>query len=97
MEKEILTYANGKVLVVKNKDNSTTVPIFCKICEFPMKSMEDSISYRKHGVCYHCDNRWTNTKGVNWTSGTLPYKESEDWDEYINLRFISSKPIINFK
>jgi len=97
MEKEILTYSNGKVVVVKYKDNSTTVPLFCKICEFPMKTMEDSISYRKHGVCSHCDNRWTNTRGVDWTSGTLPYKESEDWNEYINLRFISSKPIINFK
>jgi len=97
MEKEIISYRNGKVVVVRNKDDTTTVPLFCKVCEFPMKTMEDSISYRKHGVCNHCDNRWTNDRHVNWVSGTLPNKTTEDWDEYISLRYISSKPIINFK
>lgn len=97
MEKEIISYCNDKVIVVKNKDDLTTVPLFCHVCEFPMRTMEDSISFRKHGVCSQCDNRWTFTKGVSWVSGVLPNKNSEEWSEYISLRDISSKPIINFK
>jgi len=97
MSKEILSLENGKVIVVRPKDISTIVPLFCKLCEYPMKTMEDSIAYRKTKVCHHCENAWAKNKNCDISNGIYPNKESEEWLEYIIVRDIASKTIINFK
>jgi len=97
MAKEIVSLENGKVIVVKPMDVSTIVPLFCKLCEYPMKTMEDSISFRKIGVCHYCENSWSKNKNCNIANGLMPNKETEEWLEYIIVRDIASKTIINFK
>jgi len=67
------------------------------MCEFPMKTIEDSIAFRKNGVCSHCDGRWTNDKRVSWSEGRLPDKSWDDWKEYIALRAIYARLLITFK
>lgn len=97
-EQKMKMACNGKVIVIVSKDfEKTTVPLFCPVCEFPMKTKEDGLSYRKHGCCEKCDNRWTDTKGVNWSEGKYPDKTSEEWLEYYNYRLIMSRPIIRIK
>lgn len=97
MDKEILSLENGKIIVIRPKDMSTIVPLFCRCCSFPMKTMDDSISYRKHQVCSKCDDRWTNDKKVDWKTALLPDKSSEDWIEYIELRAFYAKTIITYR
>lgn len=88
---------DGKVIVVSSMDPKSIVPIFCSCCTFPMKSAEDSVSYRKHKVCSKCDGRWTNHPDVDWENGIGPDKTSELWEEFIIERAILARPIIKFE
>lgn len=89
---------NGKIMVIVAKNfEKITVPLFCSICEFPMRTKEDGLSFRKHGCCEKCDNRWTYKPGINWSEGKTPNKLSEEWVEYYSFRLIISKPIIKIK
>lgn len=94
-EKKIKSMCNDKLVLVAPVDTTSIVPLFCSCCSFPMKNSEDSISYRKHGVCDNCDSRWTNKPGVSWPKG--PDKLLKEWDEYIKYRIITSRPVIIFK
>jgi len=85
------------VVIIPSGIERVIVPLFCKICEFPMKTRDDSISFRKVGCCFRCDNRWTNTPGVDWENNKIPDKSSTEWKEYIEERFKLDKTIINFK
>jgi len=62
-----------------------------------MKTLEDSLAHRKHGVCAHCDNRWTNNKSVSWPDGVMPDKTTEFWQEFIETRALYAKPILKLK
>ena len=96
-KKIIETLMNGQLVVVKPEDTSEIVPLFCKICAYAMKTLEDSIAYRKVGVCSKCDGRWTNDKRVNWEEGRYPGRELEEWAEYITERGISARSPIIFR
>lgn len=89
---------NGKVLVLDTLEKSVT-PLFCPICQFPMKSpLDDAISFSEHGCCSKCDQRWTNFPGMDWKSGSHPSEiNREFWDEYLEERRLLSKPLIIFK
>lgn len=94
-KKKIKTLCDGKLVLSAPYDTSSLVPLFCPCCAYPMKSSEDSISFRKHGVCSACDNRWTNKPGIVWPDG--PDKSSKEWAEYITQRTLTSRPVIVFK
>lgn len=96
MEKKIESLHNGKIIVVKPTEQNIIVPLFCKLCCYPMKSVEDSISYRKNGVCYHCDLRWTGDRRINWSIEKYPLKDWEEWKEYIEIRAISACSSVRF-
>jgi hypothetical protein len=96
-KKTIETLMDGRLVVVKPEDMSETVPLFCKICAYPMKTLEDSIAYRKVGTCSKCDGRWSNDKRVNWKEGKHPDPEWEEWAEYIKDRGISARSPIIFR
>lgn len=96
----INSFQNGKVVVIVDESSNKPTPIFCNVCEFPMKNLiEDSVSFQKHGVCSKCDGRFTNYPGVDWTSlDKLPALIAKEmWDEYMQERLLLSKPIFNFK
>lgn len=93
--KKVKILFDGKVAIVSPEDTSNIVPLFCSCCEFPMKDSDDSISYRKHGICNKCDSRWTNKPGIKWPNG--PDRTSEEWQKYIQKRAMLEKTVINFK
>ncbi len=86
--REIKSTKQGKILVIRPVERNTIVPLFCDICGFPMKTLEDSIAFRKSGCCERCDLHWSK-KEID--------KESEEWKEYMEVRVLSSKPNIQFK
>lgn len=93
--KKIKSLLDGKLVLIAPEDNKSVVPLFCECCNYPMKTADDSISFRKYGVCNHCNERWTHKPGVEWPAG--PDKSSNEWKEYLDLRSKTSKPIITFK
>ena len=95
MEKNIQSLMNDKIVVITTKDyEKTTVPLFCPVCEFPMKTSDDSVSYRKTFCCFKCENRWFNnlTKQLK-----VADKDSEQWKEYIEERALLSRIIFKFE
>lgn len=97
MNKTIESLHNGRVIIVKSIEQNNVVPLFCKVCFYPMKTIEDSISYRKVGVCSHCDNRWSTDKRISWKDECYPQKDWEDWIEYMEIRRIIAKSPIAFR
>ncbi len=95
--KELVSVAGGAILIIRPVDKAEIVPLFCGCCKFPMKTLEDSIAFRRHGVCSHCDNRWTNNRAVSWADGKWPDTTSEEWQEFIETRAFYAKPILNLK
>ena len=87
--REMKVLENGKVLVVRPLEaSSTIVPLFCPLCSFPMRTLEDSISYRKSQCCEQC---FLFCRG---NREELPY---EQWEEYIIQRQTKPKQLIKFK
>lgn len=97
MSKSIESLHNGKVVIVKSTEQNNIVPLFCKLCCYPMKTIEDSISYRKVGTCSHCNNRWSSDKRVSLIENRYPNKQSPEWIEYMEIRRISAKSPIAFR
>ena len=95
--KPIISKNDGKIVIITQTYTDHIVPLFCHVCKFPMRTAEDSIAYRLHGVCNGCDGRWTNHRDVDWKAGKMPNSESKDWIDYLEERAILSRPIIRFK
>ena len=75
---------NGKIAVIAPIDNSSNVPIFCPHCQLPMKTSQDSISYRSKKCCYKCDLKWSGHPKI--TKMEDIDKNSMEWKQYINDR-----------
>lgn len=68
MEYDVHEKLGGKLVISKPKDY--TVGLFCKCCEYPLKTREDVIAYQKtKAVCQRCDDRWSGVSEVSWEPG----------------------------
>lgn len=76
--------AGGKILVVRPSDASTTVPLFCPLCQFPLKTSSDSIAYRKALCCDKC---------ILFCRGNPKVVPEEEWLAYLEERQNSPKPL----
>lgn len=108
MESSIKTLNNGMVVVIQG---TATPGLFCTSCSYPLKTMEDSASFKKHRVCSRCDDRWSFSPGVDWQDqdktpqalarsgyvykGHLDYKV--EWNEYLDERKLLSRPNLTLK
>jgi hypothetical protein len=92
-DKQMKIVRNGKVAVIAPKDLSkSVVPLFCPLCEFPMKTIEDSNSYKKMNCCEQCEIHWTSYK-----DDFHLLKNSKEWKEYISNRVNKPKTLIKLK
>ena len=92
---------NSKVIVVFDsfvKDN-IVVPLFCPICSFQMKTLQDSFSYREKGSCEKCQIYWGYKNELKDDLKANHPKEffPEQWEEYIKERELQARPILIFK
>lgn len=94
--KQIIEKNDGKLLLIKPVGDKT-IPLFCDICKFPMKTLEDIISFKKIDCCAACEMRWSNSKLGNLKDGWKPNEKTDGWEEYIQIRNISFKSLINLK
>lgn len=96
MTARIREMRQGKIVVIE-PENEETVPLFCPLCEFPMKSIEDYISYGTSKTCSRCEMRWSSCKFGKWEDGWRPDSKTEGWEDYIKERIIYAKSIINLR
>jgi len=88
---------NGRLLLVFPTDENAIVPIFCPVCSFPMRTLEDSIVFRSHQCCTHCQMRWSGTSLGKWDEGWRPGLSTEGWVEYLIYRKAISRALIIIK
>jgi hypothetical protein len=92
----IESFCDGKVILIRNP-LAVSVPLFCKLCEFPMISSDDCISHRRIGVCQRCVGRWENHPACKLSEKVFPDKMSEDWTEYMEERKATSVRTIDIR
>lgn len=95
-EREIKETECG-VIVLRAIERQETVPLFCPCCEYPMKSQDDFLSFRKTGCCDMCSIHFANTNIENWNKGWRPNKESESWKDFLLKKDLSSRKKVSFK
>jgi hypothetical protein len=88
---------NGNILLIFSSETDIIVPIFCSICSFPMKTLEDAIAFRASGCCNLCEMHWTRTKFGKWEDGWRPSKETEGWDDYLKYRKATGQGLLMLK
>jgi len=93
--KELKIVADGKLVVIRPKDKRNVVPLFCPVCEFPMKDSADFLSFREFECCQHCELKFARTHS-GWVEGLRPSKQSVGWLEYIQNRELLFRPVIKF-
>lgn len=94
---EFKSLEDGKILIISSTETSKIVPLFCPVCSFPMKTIEDSLSFRKYECCNLCEIYWTRTKFGKWEDGWRPNSQTEGWEDYVNYRKALSRNIITLK
>jgi len=60
-----------------------------------MKTIDDSIAYRKKKVCHKCQERWYTYSETS--EEKEPNKNTPEWAEYINTRMLLERPTIKLK
>lgn len=84
------------VLIIKPSDKNDIVPLFCSVCEFPMKTSDDFLSFKDNECCYKCNFYLAAKYREQWNNGWRPEKDSEEFKKYMEFRNESFKPTIRF-
>jgi hypothetical protein len=87
----------GKVVIIEPENKDYIVPLFCPLCLFPMKTLDDSITYKKHKCCFKCEMRWSSNPSGDWSNGWRPSENTDGWKEYLEERKLLGRPIFNLK
>lgn len=92
--KVITPLCEGKVVVSEPVDNDkVVVPLFCPLCDYPMKTATDAKCFKEHKMCELCVLYWNTGK----PGETNPDKTSERWQMYMERRHMAFLPSIRFK
>lgn len=94
---ETKSLENGKILVISPSDPKAIVPVFCPLCSFPMRTLEDSIAYRTHQTCAHCEMRWSGSNLGKWAEGWRPAVDTDGWTDYIIYRKALGRSLITLR
>lgn len=82
------------VLVIRPTDKSNVIPLFCSVCEFPMKTSDDFLSYKDYSCCHKCKIHLVSRDIEKWKNGWRP--ETQELKKYIDFRNETFKPTIRF-
>ena len=90
--------SNDKIIVIAPTDlKKIVVPLFCPLCTYPMKTKEDSASYRNIGCCEICEMRFGTAIKVEKKTFLEITREHQAWSEYLKDRLNRSKNLIKLK
>jgi hypothetical protein len=72
-DKEAKFLHGGKLVLIKPLGFS--VPLFCEICKCPMRTIDDTLSYRIHQCCHYCAIQWADSAYFEWDKGWRPSQD----------------------
>lgn len=92
--KTITNSDNGDtIFIIAPKNfNKIHVPLFCPLCEFPMKTKEDIIEYNREKLCEKCSYKWSDKKDIIYKKY---FKDSDEWEKYLEYRENVSRIVLN--
>lgn len=93
--REMKIEQNGKIVVVRPLQHSSIVPLFCFVCKFPMKTSDDSSSYRTFECCSKCAMKFVSPNKEKWENGWRP--TNEELETYLEERELLAKPLLLLK
>lgn len=84
-------FSRPKIVITGNMGNYSPVPLFCDLCKFPMKSLDDGISHREHGACKSCSDSFVYHKHLSFKNNKEALMKSKEWSDYIKSRNRSAR------
>lgn len=93
--KEMKILENGKLVIVKPINHSPVTPLFCPVCEFPMKTSDDAVSYKTYKSCYECGIHFAHPNLEKWKTGWRP--TPEELSKYKLEKELVSIPVLKLK
>jgi len=93
---KVLAGENKEVIfvIVPRNYKKITIPLFCPLCGFPMKTKEDGIHYRKEKLCEKCSYKWAHKRDV---LANPTFFQSDEWIDYIHYITKLARIKINLK
>lgn len=70
--------------VIVPEDAGTVVPFACPVCEIPMRTADDALSFREYECCESCKLKWAESRREKWKSGWRP--TTDEIDEFRQIR-----------
>ncbi len=78
------------LVVAPRGHDEVVVPLFCPMCEYTIKTQEDTEAYHAKGMCKNCKSFWA-TKNFDIDT------DIPDWHEYLDDMILNYKFILNIK
>lgn len=95
--KQIKYLLDGKIIVIAPKAlKQIIVPLFCPLCNLPMKTKEDGVSYRNLNCCEQCELHFGTAIKIEKKS-IDEIKIGSKWREYIVDRLNRSRKLLKLK
>ena len=69
---------NEKDYVLIKKDDHQACGIFCQVCDFLIKTADDSRIFNEWGTCHDCYLRFVESRREEWKDGWRPEQEILD-------------------
>lgn len=63
-------------IVIPSKVERSSVPLFCPVCDFVMRTREDRMAFESKGCCERCALRFADPRLDEWAGGWRPSQES---------------------
>ena len=61
-----------------------SIPTFCPVCEFVIKTSDDVLAYSEFQCCHECELKWAQARREIWARGWRP--DSDDLLEFKEQR-----------
>lgn len=71
-------------VIVPSIDYVPSLPLFCPLCSFPIRTAEDREAFDEGQCCETCYLRWVQSRRVEWKEGWRP--NEDDFSHYLDER-----------
>jgi len=69
---------NDKKIKFIDMTNNNQIGIFCTLCNFLLKTVDDAATVEKYKVCHECFLRYIESRKEDWKNGWRPPKDKID-------------------
>jgi|TARA_Y100000034_G_C6778735_1_gene347861 hypothetical protein len=71
----VLKETEDYIIVVPENYNNNLSLLFCSVCDYILKSHEDTMSNERYSCCHDCFLRYVEARKDEWANGWRPKKE----------------------